>query len=264
MAVRIFDELDARAVAWLRVAVAGMLVSLAARAWRRTWTRSQLQATAAFGVTLAFMNVFFYLAIERLPLGTAVAIEFIGPISIAAWGSRSRRAVVSLILATSGVVMLCEISFRGDPLGVLFILLAAVFWAGYILLGHRLAGSVGGFAGLGVAMGIGAIAVAPFAAPVSGPAWTDPRLLAIVALVAILSNVIPYGFDQIVLRRLSPSRFALLLALLPVTATVVGAIALQQTPTAIEVVGIGLVVAGIATRDRSGEVVAQADLEPGA
>ena len=252
-AVKTFDELDARAVAWLRVVFAALLAVALARAWQRSWTRAELRRTIPFGVVLAFMNLFFYLAIERLPLGTAVAIEFIGPIAVAAWGSRSRNAVLSLLLAFAGVALLSEISFRGDPLGLLFIGLAAVCWAGYIILGHRFAGGATGLGGLGLAMGVGAIALIPIAGPVSGPAWGDLGLLGVLAVVGLLSNVVPYGLDQIVMRRLDPSRFALLLALLPVTAAIIGAIALSQNPTPVELVGIALVVAGIATRDRRGD-----------
>ena len=252
-AVKTFDELDARAVAWLRVVFAALIAVALARAWQRTWTRAELRRTIPFGVVLAFMNLFFYLAIERLPLGTAVAIEFIGPIAVAAWGSRSRNAVLSLLLAFAGVALLSEISFRGDPLGLLFIGLAAVCWAGYIILGHRFAGGATGLGGLGLAMGVGAIALIPIAGPVSGPAWGDLGLLGVLAVVGLLSNVVPYGLDQIVMRRLDPSRFALLLALLPVTAAIIGAIALSQNPTPVELVGIALVVAGIATRDRRGD-----------
>ena len=252
-AVKTFDELDARAVAWLRVVFAALIAVALARAWQRTWTRAELRRTIPFGVVLAFMNLFFYLAIERLPLGTAVAIEFIGPIAVAAWGSRSRNAVLSLLRAFAGVALLSEISFRGDPLGLLFIGLAAVCWAGYIILGHRFAGGATGLGGLGLAMGVGAIALIPIAGPVSGPAWGDLGLLGVLAVVGLLSNVVPYGLDQIVMRRLDPSRFALLLALLPVTAAIIGAIALSQNPTPVELVGIALVVAGIATRDRRGD-----------
>ena len=252
-AVKTFDELDARAVAWLRVVFAALIAVALARAWQRSWTRAELRRTIPFGVVLAFMNLFFYLAIERLPLGTAVAIVFIGPIAVAAWGSRSRNAVLSLLLAFAGVALLSEISFRGDPLGLLFIGLAAVCWAGYIILGHRFAGGATGLGGLGLAMGVGAIALIPIAGPVSGPAWGDLGLLGVLAVVGLLSNVVPYGLDQIVMRRLDPSRFALLLALLPVTAAIIGAIALSQNPTPVELVGIALVVAGIATRDRRGD-----------
>ena len=263
-AVKTFDDLDPRAVAWLRVLFAAIIAMAVARTWRRSWTGRELRRTIPFGVVLAFMNLFFYMAIDRLPLGTAVAIEFIGPITVAAWGSRSRNAVLSLLLAFAGVVLLSEISFHGDPLGLLFIAIAAVCWAGYIVLGHRFAGGATGLGGLGIAMGVGAIALIPVAAPVSGPAWTDPRLLGVIALVGLLSNVVPYGLDQVVMRRLSPSRFALLLALLPVTATIIGTIALSQTPTAVELVGITLVVAGIATRDRRDERAAPfLELEPG-
>ena len=263
-AVKTFDELDARAVAWLRVVFAAVLAMLLARTWRHRWRSAELRRAIPFGVVLGFMNLFFYMAIDRLPLGTAVAIEFIGPIAVAAWGSRTRHAVLSLVLAFAGVALLSEISFRGDPLGLLFIGLAAVCWAGYIVLGHRFAGGATGLGGLGVAMGIGAIAMIPFAAPVSGPAWFDLGLLGVIALVGLLSNVVPYGLDQIVMRRLNPARFALLLALLPVTATVIGAIALNQNPTSVELVGIALVVAGIAARDRHGEQTSPAlEVEPG-
>jgi inner membrane transporter RhtA len=260
-AVKTFDELDAPAVAWLRVVFAALLAIGLTRAWRRGWTRAELVRAIPFGVVLGFMNLFFYIAIARLPLGTAVAIEFIGPISVAAWGSRTRHAILSLLLAFAGVALLSEISFRGDRIGLLCIFLAAACWAGYIVMGHRFAGGARGLGGLGVAMAMGAVAMTPFAAPFSGPAWFDLRLLGIVALVGLLSNVIPYGLDQAVMRRLDPARFALLLALLPVTATVIGAIALSQTPNTVEVIGIALVVAGIATRERTGERPTAVDLE---
>ena len=260
-AVKTFDDLDAPAVAWLRVVFAAAIAITVTRTWRRGWTRAELVRAIPFGVVLGFMNLFFYIAIDRLPLGTAVAIEFIGPISVAAWGSRTRHAILSLLLAFAGVVLLSEISFRGDPVGLLFIFLAAACWAGYIVMGHRFAGGARGLGGLGMAMGIGAIAMTPVAAPFSAPAWFDWRLLGIIALVGLLSNVIPYGLDQAVMRRLDPARFALLLALLPVTATVIGAIALSQTPTMVELVGIALVVAGIASRDRTGERPAPVEFE---
>jgi inner membrane transporter RhtA len=262
-AITTFDDLDARAVAWLRVVFAAVIAIGLTRAWRADWSRAELFRAIPFGIVLGFMNLFFYIAIDRLPLGTAVAIEFIGPITVAAWGSRTRHAILSLLLAFAGVALLSEISFRGDPVGLLFIFLAAACWAGYIVLGHRFAGGARGLGGLGVAMGIGAIAMVPFAAPVSGPAWFDLGLMGIIALVGLLSNVIPYGLDQVVMRRLDPSRFALLLALLPVTATAIGAIALGQRPSPLEISGIALVVAGIATRDRRGErVPATIALEP--
>jgi inner membrane transporter RhtA len=253
IAVGLFDRLDARAVAWLRVLFGAMIALVIGLAWRRRWSRGEVRAAAIFGTALALMNLFFYLAIERLPLGTAVAIEFLGPIAIAAWGSRNRRAIVSLVLAVVGIALLMEVSFDADPLGLLFIVLAGACWAGYIVLGHRVAASANGVTGLGLSMLIGAAAVAPFAAFTSGPAWTSPSIVGLLLLLALLSSVLPYGFDQYVLQRLHPARFALLLALLPATATVVGAIWLSQIPTTIEFVGIGLVVAALALRDRSEE-----------
>lgn len=253
IAVGLFDRAEPAAIAWLRVVFAAAIAFTLARGWRRRWTRAELGAAVVFGIVLGYMNLFFYIGIDRLPLGTAVAIEFVGPVAVAAWGSRSRRAIRSLIVAFAGVALLSEISFRGDPIGLACILAAAACWAGYILCGHRFAAGPGGLGGLGVAMGIGALAVAPVAAPVSGSAVAGLGILAAIVAVAVLSNVVPYGLDQVVMRRLDPARFALLLALLPVTATLVGALALSQIPAPIEAVGIALVAVGIAMRDRTGE-----------
>ncbi len=250
VAVGLFDELDARAVAWLRVLFGAVIALVIGLAWKRRWGIAQLRSAALFGTVLALMNLFFYLAIERLPLGTAVAIEFVGPISVAAWGARSRRAVGSLLLAVAGIALLTEVSLDADPLGLLYIFLAGACWGGYIVLGHRVASAAQGVAGLGLSMLMGSVAIAPFVAFTSGPAWTDPKLAGLLALLAVLSSVVPYGFDQYVLQRLSPARFALLLALLPVTATIVGAIGLAQIPTAVEVLGIALVAVAIALRER--------------
>jgi len=257
VAVHLFDRLDAAGVAWLRVFAAAMILVAVRRPWRRAWTRAELVAAALFGVATAGMNLTFYLAIDELDLGTAVAIEFIGPIAVAVTGARTARNLASLALATAGVVLLAEVRTEGDAIGLVYILLAATLWAGYIVLGSRVARSGTSVDGLGVGLAIGALAIAPVGVPAAVPALDDPGLLTLALVTGLLSSVIPYGLDQVSLQRLEPARFALLLALLPVTATVVGMVALAQVPTPAEALGIGIVIVALAIRDRRGERVTQ-------
>lgn len=255
LAVVLFAHLGPLAVAWLRVGAAGgILWALRGRPRLRAWSGGRRRSVFAFGAVLAAMNLCFYLAIERLPLGNAVAIEFLGPVAVAVAGTRSPRNLAALVLAVAGVAALVELQWSASPLGVLFALAAAALWAGYIVLGGRVArGSAGagdGVDALAWAMVLGSLLIAP--AGVAGLALGEPtwgRVLGCAA-VGVLSNVVPYGLDQVVLSRLRPSQFALLLALLPATATVVGAVALAQVPTGVEVVGIALVVVAVAVRDR--------------
>lgn len=259
IAVTLFDEIDARGVAWLRVVGAAALLVAWRRPWRRRWTRHQLALAAAFGTVLTGMNLSFYLAIDRLDLGTAVAIEFLGPIAVAAVGTRTRRSATSLGLAAAGVVLLAEVQAEGSATGVALALTAAALWAGYIVLGSLVARSGTSVDGLGLGMVVGAAVIAPFCVGAVVPVADRPGLLVLGLATGLLSSVIPYALDQVVLARLHPSRFALLLALLPVTATVVGVVFLGQVPSVAEAAGIALVVLAIASRERSGEVLAEAD-----
>jgi inner membrane transporter RhtA len=244
LAVLLFAKVPAAGVAWLRVlASAGVLVAWR-KPWHTAWTARRLKVVIAFGLVLATMNVTFYLAIDRLPLGTAVAIEFCGPIAVAAFGSRTRRDAGALALATIGVLALADVHLAGSPDGLAFAVTAGVAWAGYVVLGHRMAADDGirPQDGLALGMGIGALAYAPILLSSSLPAWRDPVLLAACIAVGILSSAVPYALEQIAMRRLPRPRFALLLALLPATATVVGALILGQVPTPVEAAGIALVV----------------------
>jgi inner membrane transporter RhtA len=217
---------------------------------QHVWTRDQVASAAVFGIASALMNLFFYLAIDRLALGKSVVIEFIGPIAVAAAFTRTRRNGVALVFAVAGVVLLSGVEFDSEPLGLLFIFLASAMWAVYIVVGRRVAALDRGVAGLALGMGIGAVAIAPIGAPGSGPVWTTPMLLVSAVMVGVLSNVVGYGIDQHVLRRIPVRRFALLLALLPVTAVAVGWIALEQTPTPIDLIGASLVIIGVLVQDR--------------
>ncbi|MDP1532252.1 MAG: EamA family transporter, partial [Rubrivivax sp.] len=159
--------------------------------------------------------------------------------------TRTRRNTVALLLAVTGVLVLSGVEIDAEPLGVLFILGASAMWAAYIVIGRRVAALDRGVAGLGVGLAIGAVVIAPIGAPGSGPIWTSVGLLASGLLVGVLSNAVGYGIDQNVLRRIPVRRFALLLALLPVTAMIVGYIALDQRPSVIDLLGAAF---GIAAR----------------
>ncbi len=249
-AVLLFAVVPASGVAWLRVLTAAGALALWRRPWRAPWTARRLALAAAFGLTLAAMNLSFYLAIDRLPLGTAVAIEFWGPIAVATLGSRSRRDAGALALAVAGVLLLADVHIAGTPEGVAFAAAAGGLWALYVVLGHRVAADAGlrPRDGLAAGMAIGALAFAPFLLAGAGPAFDTPWRLAACVLVGLLSSVIPYALEQLALTRLPRARFALLLSLLPATAAVVGAVILGQLPGLLEVAGIGLVVGASALR----------------
>ncbi len=246
VAVVLFDELAPGGVALLRVLAAGVVIVALRRSWRRRWQARELGRAAAFGVSLAAMNLCFYLAMDRIPLGNAVAIEFTGPVVVAALGARTLRSAGAVVLAVTGVLTLAGVESEGTAAGVGFALLAAGFWAGYILLGHRVARSPASVDGLGIGMLVGAVAITPFGASAVGGALDAPLVLALGLATGILSNVIPYRIDQAVMRQIDPHRFALLQALLPVTATIVGLAALAQVPSGQELLGIGLVMVAIA------------------
>ena len=245
VAVVLFDELAPGGVALLRVLAAGVVIVALRRSWRRRWQARELGRAAAFGVSLAAMNLCFYLAMDRIPLGNAVAIEFTGPVVVAALGARTLRSAGAVVLAVTGVLTLAGVESEGTAAGVGFALLAAGFWAGYILLGHRVARSPASVDGLGIGMLAGAVAITPFGVSAVGGALDAPLVLALGLATGVLSNVIPYRIDQAVMRRIDPHRFALLQALLPATATVVGLVALAQVPNGQEALGIGLVIAAI-------------------
>ncbi len=253
LAVLLFASVPAAGVAWLRVVAAAAVLVAWRRPWQTRWTAARLRLTAAFGIALALMNLAFYLAIDRLPLGTAVAIEFVGPIAVAALGSRTRRDTLALVLAVAGVLALADVHLTGSPGGFALAVAAGVMWAAYIVLGHRVAADaqLRGQDGLALAMAIGALGLAPFLVSSAVPALVDPLLLAACLAVGVASSVVPYGLEQVAMRRLPRARFALLLALLPATATVIGAIVLGQVPGAVESAGILLIVLAASLRSHA-------------
>ena len=250
LAVLLFVRIDVLGVAWLRIATAAVVFA----AWRRPWrlwsrldrpTRWLLTGWAA---VLAAMNSVFYLAIDRLPLGTVAAIEFLPVIVLAAFAARTRRNLAALVAAVGGVYLLTDVRLVAEPLGVAFAVANAGLFALYIVLGHRVARSpeVTGIDGLALSMLIAAVIALPLGIGPAAPAFTDPVALAAAAGVGICSSVIPYVSDQLAMARLPRATYALLVSLLPATATVVGVLMLTQIPTVEEILGVLLVVAGVA------------------
>jgi inner membrane transporter RhtA len=249
-AVLLFTRVDPLGVAWLRIASAGAIFA----AWRRPW-RALCGADAAtwrlvlaLGCVLAVMNACFYVAIDRLPLGTVAAIEFLPVIALAAIGARTLRNISALALAVTGVYALTDVRLEGEPLGVAFAFANAALFALYIVLAHRVArsGSIGRIDGLAAAMLVATIAITPIGGWAAAPAVFDPVAIAAGIGVGIASSVVPYVFDQLAMARLSRAAYSLMVSLLPATATVIGIVVLAQIPTWVEVAGVALVVAAVA------------------
>ena len=245
-AVLLFARVDVLGVAWLRIASAALIFAL----WRRPWrsVRGAWRLLITWGVVLAAMNSCFYLAIDRLPLGTVAAIEFLPVIVLAAVGARTPRNLGALALAVPGVYLLTNVALEGDPLGVAFAFVNAALFAAYIVVSHRAAqnGSVPGIDLLGMAMLIAAVVATPIGVWGAVPAFGDPVAIAAGIGVGVSSSVIPYVTDQLAMARMSRSTYALMVALLPAVATVIGVVVLAQLPSAVEALGVALVIAGVA------------------
>ena len=251
IAVHLFDDISPATVAWLRVLSASLiLIAFSFRQSLRRWSRRELYWVAAFGTATALMNLFFYLGIDRLPLGKGVTIEFIGPITVAALRTRSVRNTVALLTAAVGVVVLGGVELGNEPLGLLFILAASVMWAGYIVMGSRVALADRGVSGLALGLLFGGIVITPFAAGDAGAAFSSGKILISCILVGLLSNAIGYGIDQSTLRRIPIRRFSIMLALLPVCAAIFGFAFLNQSPSVLDLLGMALVLTGVAVQER--------------
>jgi inner membrane transporter RhtA len=258
LAVLLFARVEVLGVTWLRIASAAAIFAI----WRRPWRAVSRLGPAErltlllFGIALAAMNTLFYLAIARLPLATVGAIEFLGPILLAAWGVRTRRNAFALLLTTLGVAALLEFKFAGAPLGFACAFGNCALFVLYVVLGHRVAnadaqsGPMAAIDRLGAAMLVAAIAVTPIGLRGALPAFALPAVLCAGIGVGLCSSVIPYVCDQLAMAKLPRASFALMLALLPVFALLVGALVLHQIPDARELAGIGMVVAGIAAHQR--------------
>jgi inner membrane transporter RhtA len=249
-AVLLFARVDVLGVAWLRIASAALIFA----AWRRPWRafrracRQTARTLLAWGAVLALMNCCFYLAIDRLPLGTVAAIEFLPVIGLAVAGVTSRRNLAALALAVGGVYLVTNVRLEAEPLGLALAFANAALFAAYIVLADRVAkeATVTGIDGLAVAMLIAALVVTPLAGWAAVPAFGDPVAVLAGIGVGVSSSVIPYVTDQLALALLPRATYALMVSLLPATATVIGVLVLTQVPSVGEASGVALVVAGVA------------------
>jgi inner membrane transporter RhtA len=247
--VFLFSTTQPATVAWLRAAAGALVLAAWRRPWRMPLTRRRVAIATLFGLITVSMNIAFYEALARIPLGTAVAVEFIGPTLVATLGSRRPRDLLAAALAAGGVALLAGIEFTSELAGVAWALAAAALWAGYILVGKRVADTHGGLDTLALGMSTAAAILGPviigLQAHTNSAVFLDPRTWLLGLGVGLLSTAIPYALDQVVLRQVGQASFAILLALLPVTATLIGLTVLHQVPTVGEIAGIGLVVAGL-------------------
>ncbi|HEY2222639.1 EamA family transporter [Actinomycetospora sp.] len=242
--VDLFARVPPEGVAALRLVWAGLLLLLLVRPRPSAFTRSSVGASAGLGVVTAGLTMLFMAAVARIPLGTASAIEFLGPLGVAVLRGRG-TGIVWPVLAAAGVLLLTE-PWRGgvDPVGVGFALAAAACWAAYILLTQRVGDQVTGLQGLAVSIpvaGLVSAAVAAGTVPGLVSALTVPVLLAGLGL-GLLLPVVPFALEMLALRRLTTGAFGTLMALEPAIALVVGAVVLGQLPTLLGIVGIVLVV----------------------
>ena len=249
-AVLLFARVDVLGVAWLRIAAAALVLA----AWRRPWRalarleRDERGLLLAWGAVLALMNCCFYVAIDRLPLATVAAIEFLPVIGLAALGARTGRNGAALALAVGGVYLLTDVQLAVEPIGLAVAFANAALFALYIVLAHRVAqhGAVAGVDGLAAAMLVALVVATPLGGWAAVPALLSPIALLAGLGVALTSSVIPYVCDQLAMARMPRATYALLVSLLPATATVIGILVLGQIPTWPEAAGVALVVAGVA------------------
>jgi inner membrane transporter RhtA len=249
-AVLLFARVSPLGVAWLRIVTAAAVYA----AWRRPWRDWPLvpaegrRTIVAMGCTLALMNACFYVAIDRLPLATVSAIEFLPVIALAALGARAVRNGLALLVAAGGVYLLTDVRLEGSATAFVFAFANAGLFAVYVVLAHRISrlDRMGGIDGLAAAMLVAAVVGLPVGFWQAGDALVDPIALVAALGVGVSSSVIPYVCDQLAMAKMARATYALFVSLLPATATVVGVIVLAQLPRPVELVAIALVIGGVA------------------
>jgi inner membrane transporter RhtA len=244
-AIKLFDQLGPAGTVLLRVLFAAIVLCAIWRPVPSEHSRSDLRLAALFGLVLAFMNLTFYEALDRIHLGIAVTLEFVGPLGVALVGSRSRLDVLWALLAAGGVVLLGGF---GTPnfAGMVFALVAGGFWAAYILINARVGQAFTGGSGLAMAMAIGTVPLIPIGIADAGSNLLHPGLLAVAFAVALMSSVVPYSLELEALRRIRPNVFGVLMSMEPAVAALAGLVVLGQSLSALDVLAIAFVVAASA------------------
>jgi inner membrane transporter RhtA len=247
LATHLFPATGASGATLLRLGLAAGALLVATRPGIRTWTKAQWRAVILFGLTLAGMNGFFYAAIARIPLGIAVTIEFLGPLTLSAALSRRPRDLAWVLTALVGVVTLGLTGEGGsagslDVAGVVFVLIAAVFWALYILIGARVTVEVPGRGALAVAMAIATLVLTPGGVRGAEHIADRPGLLLVALGTALMASIVPYSLEFAAMRRLPRRAFGILLSLEPAVATFAGWLVLGQR---VGLLALGAIVAVI-------------------
>ena len=255
LAMRLFPVLGASGATLLRVGLAAIVLLAVTRPRVRGWRRRQWQAVLLYGVSIAGTNAFFYAALARLPLGTAVTIQFLGPLTLSAALSRRMRDLGWVLLAVTGVAILGLTASHGTtaggsgghgPLslaGVAFALASGAFWATYIITGARVSAAVPGRGGLAVAMSAGALVLLPFGALDAARIVQSPHLIPVAFGMAMLASVVPYSLELAAMRRAPKRVFGILLSLEPAVATMAGWLLLGQHASAVALAAVVIVVA---------------------
>jgi len=248
IATHLFDDVGASGASAMRLGFAAGLLWAWSRPSIRSWGPDRRRTAVALGVTMAAMNSAFYVAVDRLPLGAAITIEFLGPLGLAVVLTRRWREVVWVVLAVAGVGLLALGQQDGvggalDPVGVAAALVAAAGWAAYIVVGSRLATTDPGVAGLAVATAVASLVVVPVGVVAAGSSLVDVRVLGLGVAMAVFASVIPYSFEIRALQDLPKRTFSILVALEPAIGALVGRALLGQRLAALSWVGVGCVVA---------------------
>jgi inner membrane transporter RhtA len=240
-ATTLFDRVGPAGAVLYRLLFAAILLLAIWRPRPMEGDRSGLALAVAFGVTLAAMNLSFYEALDRIPLGIAVTFEFVGPLMVALFGSRRALDLIWVASAATGVLLLTRPSGSASAAGIGFALLAGAFWAAYIVLSARIGRVFPGGRGLALAMGFAAALMLIPGSFAAGGDLIDPGAAAVGAAAGVLSSVIPYSLELEALRRLAVGTFGVLMSLEPAVAAVIGLVALDQGLATLEVLGLGLV-----------------------
>jgi len=252
VSIQLFDDVGVAGSAWLRLTLSAIVLIVLVRPRYWQWSLADLRAPILLGVVSAGMALCFLAALDRLPLGTVVAIEFLGPLTVAALNSRSRRALAWPLLALLGVLLLTE-PWRAqvDLLGIAWALSAAVGWGLYIIVTQRVGDQFDGLFGLSVSIPVAALVTAVVGVP---QAWghLTIEVLLIALGAAILLPLIPWTLEFLALRRLTKAAFGTLMALEPAFAVVIGAVLLSQAAGVLDIVGIGCVMAAGIAAERTG------------
>ena len=258
LAVLLFPTVGVLGVAWLRIAGAALVLGLFTRPWLLWFSVDSRERwlIVSLGAVLAMMNCCFYFALARLPISLVVATEFVGSMALALYGLRTGRNLAALAFTMTGVFLLIKLEWTSDWIGLVWAVLNGLCFVLYVTLGHRIAnaGAPAGIKRLGLAMALAFLFVFPFGAAQAAHAFSHPILVLAGIGVGVSSSVIPYVCDQLAMARLSRATFALMLALLPACATIFGAIVLRQIPSPRDLIGIAMVMSGVAIHQPPREI----------